>query len=272
MIVYLDILFAINFIMNYIVLVVSSSFGGIYVNRLRIILGSLAGTIYAVATFFQNLSFLNFVLIKIIMGVLITYITFGKKKIVKNTVLVMLVSSAMAGIITLISQMKQNTSYMMVAGVPYIDISLDLLISSFLIIYVGLGLMNKGLYKNKTEHIQNISVEIKGKTKKIATFCDTGNKLTDNITGMPIIVIEIEELESILPIDMKFLLNQDGVYTNLKNTRVRIINYKSLGKEDGIMTVVKPNKIMINNKEVKALIGISYDKIAINGANALMGV
>lgn len=271
MIVYLDILFVMNFIMNYIVLVIASSFGGIYTKKMKIIFSAFVGALYAVFTFFSYFDFLNILIVKLIFGTIITVLAFGFKKIIKNTVLVLIISSAIAGIVMSVSLVTHNENYMMISGVPYIDVKLDTLAVVFILSYVGISVIHKGLFKNKTENICDIHIIIGNKSKKIAVFCDTGNVLTYN--GMPVIIVEITELRDIIPDELRCLLRSGEYFNNPVSRRVKLIHYKTISSETGIMLAFKPDKILDKNKkEIHALIGISYEKLSINGASALMGV
>ncbi len=279
MVVYLDVLFITNLISNYIIIALSSAFGSIFVKKYRIFLGALVGAIYAVFTFFNTFSFLNFALIKILFCVVITLISFGKKNLIKNSILILIVSFIFAGAIMGIFYLSTSQDYMMINGVPYLDISFNILLSVFILTFVSLGILHKGLYKNKTELTRNILIKIGERQLKISAFCDTGNQLCDNITGKPIIIVEADELAKVLPQSLMFLTKEDcldyitylnGSFNN--NLKIRFVPFTSIGNKSSSMIVFSPDKIYDNeNKEINALIGISYEKIKLSGANAIIG-
>lgn len=280
MVVYLDILFMLNLIMNYIILIIASSFGSIYAKRSRIFLSAFLGAIYGIIIFFNLLEFMSFWIFKIAICVIMTVISFGTKNILKNTVLVFLVSFVIAGVIIAMFYLSKNPEYMMINGVPYIDISLSLLVCVFILCYVSMSVLHRGLYKNKLENTKDIHIKIEEKELKVSAFCDSGNNLYDSITGKPIIVVESAEIAKILPCELSFLIKDDaisslGFLSGLKenNLKIRIINYKSLGNSSAMMIVFSPSEIVDSNgKSIDALVGISHEKIELAGAKAIMGV
>lgn len=279
MIVYLDILFFINLIMNYIVLILTSSFGCIYTKRYRIFLGACFGALYAVISFVYGLN--NDMIIKIIIGFLIVGVSFGKKDIFKRCVLFFLVSFAVAGAIIAIFYFSKNPTYMLINGVPYIEISINILISTYILCYVGLCLIYKGLGKNKiiSDNIEQITIKIGENKTKISVFKDSGNNLFDNLTGKPVIVVENNSLYQIIPKELRFILEKqplDAIYlaSNIENTlKLRIINYKAIGTKSAIMTIFTPDEILDKKgNKINGVIGVSFESIKLAGCTAIMGV
>lgn len=276
MVVYLDILFFINLIMNYIILIVTSVFSGFYVPRIKIFASSLLGAMYAIVAFFGNFNFI----FNILVGVLMVLITFGKKNLLKQSLLFFMIAFMFAGGIIAIFYFSKNPSYMLLNGIPYIEIKIDILVSTFILCYVALCILNSNLGKNKilSDNITHIFVKIGDKSVKISTFLDSGNALLDIITGKPVIVVEGFILKEILPYDLHCIVTQnpyDALQSSAKfqnSLRIRIINFKSLGNSNGVMTIFTPDEILDKNgKKIDALIGISLCEINLSGCFAIMG-
>lgn len=278
MIVYLDVLFFINLIMNYIVLIVTSIFGGIYTSRFRIFISAFSGAIYAVCVFLSTFQ-INFIL-KVLFGILMVLIAFGKDNLLRVTSLFFMVSFMFAGGFMAIFYLSKNPSYMMVSHVPYIDIDIKLLVSTFILCYVALCVLHKGLGKNKviSNNITEIYIKIDDKQAKISTFIDSGNALHDIITGKPIIVVEANILREIIPNKLHFILEQPPIHalefaSHIPNKlKIRLVNFKSIGNKNGIITIFTPDLILDKNgKKIDALVGISLEKINLAGCFAIMG-
>ncbi|MFI3227330.1 MAG: sigma-E processing peptidase SpoIIGA [Clostridia bacterium] len=278
MVVYLDILFFINLIMNYIILIVTSVFGGIYSSRIRIFISAFFGAVYAVVAFFWDFQ-ANF-LLKILFGIFMVLVAFGKRNLLRVSALFFMVAFMFAGGIIAIFYLSKNPSYMMLNGIPYIEININLLISTFILCYISLCFAHKGLGKNKiiSSNITEIYIKIGDKQAKISTFIDTGNDLHDIITRKPIIIVEADTLRNILPQHMHFILTQkpidalefcSGIENNLK---IRLVNYKTIGNKNDFMTIFSPDEILDKNgRKIDALIGISLEKINLAGCFAIMG-
>lgn len=276
MVVYLDILFFINLIMNYIILIVTSIFGGIYSPRKKIFFSAFIGAVYALCVFFINLGFI----LKVLVGFLMIFIAFGKKNFFKTCILFFMVSFMFAGAIIAIFYLSKNPSYLLINGIPYIEININLLISAFIFCYLGLCIFHRGLGKNKviSNNITDIYIKIGTKQAKLSTFIDSGNVLFDNITGKPIIVVEATALFEIIPNDLQFILKENPIdsieFASFieNNLKIRLINFTSLGNNRGMMTIFTPDEIFDKkDKKIDALVGISIENINLAGCQAIMG-
>lgn len=103
-------------------------------------------------------------------------------------------------------------------------------------------------------NIEMFSKEIRGKA-----YIDTGNMLKEPISGNPVIVVEKEILKNIVP---EMILEQTEIILNgnlyeLKDnkeyteyySRLRVIPFKSIGKQNGMMLGIKPDRLSINFEE-----------------------
>jgi len=91
----------------------------------------------------------------------------------------------------------------------------------------------KEIYSNK----YLVTIIIGKKKYKLEGFIDTGNRLIDPISKKSVVLVNLK-------------INCD---------RFIYIPYKALNC-DGIIKCIKPDKLIINNKEFDCLIGISKDK------------
>jgi len=82
---------------------------------------------------------------------------------------------------------------------------------------------------------------------------DTGNFLRDPITKTPVIVVEKEVLRGILPdtiIDnLPEIISGKNIDIGNYISKIRIIPFTSLGKENGLLIGIKADKVCINHNE-----------------------
>lgn len=280
MVVYLDVLFCVNLIMNYVLLVVTSAIAGVYAKRWRIFLSAVLGSIYALAVFFSPKHLLAGMIMKVLIGWVMVLVAFGLKNAVKICLLFFMVSFAFAGAIMGFFYMFNNQSYMMINGIPYIDISVNILVGAFIVCYVALGVVFKNIGKNKLidQNTEELTLIFDDKQTKVCAFKDTGNSLCDNITGRPVIIVDGWQIKDIIPVELRFILKDDPIealefskyYEN--KLKLRLISYNVIGGS-GTMLVFKPDSIKNSNgKNIDALIGISPCGVEIAGCTAIMGV
>lgn len=279
MIVYLDILFLTNFFINYMILIIVSIWASIYTKKYRIFLSALVGAIYSMFMFFEVLNFIYNMIFKILIGVLLCLIAYGKRNLLKVSITFFIVSFCFAGSLLGLLYISKNPNYLLSNGVPYLEISINLLISMVILCYILLCNVLKGLATNKilSEKTKEISINVLDNTIKVCAFLDTGNLLFDDVTGKPIIIVENYIFESEL--DLQFLsldnpidiINFNKTFGNM--LKLRIIYYKSLGSSDNMMVILTPNEILDDKgKKIDYLIGISNKNIDIAGCQAIMGV
>ena len=79
-----------------------------------------------------------------------------------------------------------------------------------------------------------------GKAATLSVMLDTGNMLTDPLTGHPVIIAEKSALKGIVPIGVD-LTDPIAMSQHIKG--IRLIPFKSLGCENGLLAGFKPDKV-----------------------------
>ena len=124
----------------------------------------------------------------------------------------------------------------------------------------------------------NIRILNKGKEEKIRAMIDTGNFLKDPITNSPVLIVEKNSLNNILP--KKILENTEKILEGkyeFQNDEMeyasnfRVLPFSSLGKQNGMLLGFKVDQIEtnINDDEIQRrdiIIGI-YEKKLSNKKN-----
>ncbi len=276
MTVYLDVVFIENLVINYIILLATGLINRIKIRNSRLILASILGAIYSVFTYLTFEKIQNSISIKIIFSITIIYIAFKPnkvKKLFKQLLIFYLTTFAFGGVtFFLLYIVKPNGIFFMNGvwiGTYPIKIAIIGVIVGFTIIYLSFKMIRNGI--NKKNMLCNIEIFFEDKKKEMKAMIDTGNLLKDPITNTPVVVIEKEALESIIP---KNIL--DNIERILKGeledididskyiSRFKIIPFSSIGKENGILLGIRIDglKIYIDNETVyikSAIIGI-YEK------------
>ena len=291
MTVYLDIVLLENLCMNYIILFATGYIMKIKMKQLRLLLSAILGGIYAVIAYIEILPIYSSFGMKILLSVLMVYIAYNSKNIKnlsKQLVVFYLTSFAFGGSAFALLYFVKPQNILIRNGV-YVGtypIKIALLggIVGFIITYIAFKVVKTKLHKK--DIIYNIEIHIKEKTLKLKAMLDTGNMLKDPISGMPVIVVEKQELYSILP--KKLLDNIDkligGEAENLLEqveekeifTRFRMIPFSSVGKQNGIMLGFKSDQVVIEKEDEthmknNVIIGIFNQNLGKN-YSALIGM
>ena len=122
----------------------------------------------------------------------------------------------------------------------------------------------KGRLKQK-DMFCDVKIMIDSSEIYLKAIIDTGNFLKDPISKSPVIVVEKEALKG--KVSEKILDNLEEIISNQNIDigeyvpKIRLIPFSSLGKENGILTGIKVDRIKI-----------SYDGRDIYNSNVIMGV
>lgn len=236
MIVYLDLVFLINFIMDFYILSGVKFLLRLNTKLYRIILGALIGSLSLFLLFFK-LSSLSLNLIKIIISIFMVFVSFGKSKFFNQLFYLYIISIILGGSLYLINDSLgyEVDSFIFINNGYSINIIILLIISPFIIfLYIKEFLK----LKKKLNTSYNTIIKFKNKELNIEGFLDTGNKLIDPYFKRPIILL-----------NKKFI--------NLKGRKIIYVPYESLNN-NGLLKCIIPEYILIDNKRIdKVLIGIS---------------
>lgn len=194
--VYVDVLFIINFIIDYILLSITSFFIKKPPKISRMCLSAVTGAAYASFAFFMPTGAILSLLFSVAVAVLMVVIAFGTKKasvLLKNTAVFFLVSGSTAGVgFSLVFMGKAGQRYAINNGIFYADIDaytmLFIFVVSVITIHGATGYVKK--QKIKSNYLYNVTIEKNGRTISDIALFDSGNFLTDPITQKSVIVAE----------------------------------------------------------------------------------
>lgn len=264
MTVYIDIILLENLCMNYIILFATAYIMKIKISHIRIIASSSIGAVYSIMLYMQILPIYSSIFMKIILSVVMVYISYAPKSVkiaIKQLIIFYLISFAFRGCaFALLYFVKPQDIFIkngVYIGTYPLKIALLGGIVGFVITYIAFKIIkNKA---TKEEMIYKLKIKINDKTVEVNALLDTGNKLKDPITLVPVIVIEKQKLYNFLPEEI--LENIDKIIGGDSNklieenikymSKFRVIPYNSIGKQNGLMLGFKADevKIIIDEEE-----------------------
>ena len=258
MTIYVDVVLIENLIMNYIILFATGLILKVKIKHVRLILSSLLGAIYSIVAYGGFLQIYSSFILKIILSVIIVYIAYNPKNIkgmLKELVVFYLVSFALGGCAFALLYIVRPQDIFMKDGV-YIGtypLKIALLggITGFIITYIAFKAVKTRISKN--EIIYKAAVKLDEKEITINVMLDTGNMLKDPISNSPVVLVEKSKLYDILPNNLlentKNILggewNEEEYNLNTYRTKLRIIPFTSVGKQNGMMVGIKADEIKI---------------------------
>lgn len=292
MTIYLDIILCENLLMNYIILFAT------YVitkpktkhAQIRMILSSLLGSIYAIIVYLNILSIYTSIIAKVTLSITMVYIAFAPnniKQLLKHILIFYLVSFIFGGctfaLIYFIKPENVQIKNGVFVGLYPIKVGLIAGVIAFIITQIAFKI-NKSRLNNKNAFVE-IELINKNKNVKTKALIDSGNMLKEPISKKPVIIVEKAILSKIIPEEVldyveKIVGGEKQEKNNIQEylSKIRIVPFMSLGKENGMLVGIKIDKIKIKTEDTKiekenVIAGI-YDKKLTkdNKYNALIGL
>ena len=295
MTVYLDIVFLENIIIDFIILVATGLISKSKINKLRLFLSSVLGGMYVIFSYITEMKIYSNIFLKITLSITMIYLAFLPAKIktmLKQLIIFYLTSFTFGGVaLALLYFIKPEDIFVkngVLVGAYPLKIAILAGIVGFFVINLSFKIVKNKI--NRNNMFCNINIFLKEKTTTVRAIIDTGNLLKEPISGLPVIVVEKEKLEKLIP---KEILNNvenilgGDISENIEKedkqnyiSRFRVIPFSSLGKQNGMLLGFKADKLIINmedDDEIKeideAVVGIYNKKLTKNGKySALIGL
>ena len=292
MTIYVDVVLIENLIMNYIILLATDLILKTKLKHLRLIIASLLGAIYSIVAYINFLEIYSNFFLKILLSVIIVYIAFNPqtmKKMWKSLLIFYLTSFVFGGAAFALIYIIRPQDILMKNGLflgtyPLKTVILAAIVA-FIVIITAFTIVKTKV--TKKDMFCNIEIKLNGKILKTKALIDSGNMLKEPITNTPVVVIERSLLYEYLP---KEILNHlddiiggdlEKIPEEIRNqyiSRLKLIPFSSLGKQNGMLIGIKPEylKIIKEEQEIKkenVILGIYNKSLTKKGEyRALMGM
>ena len=292
MTIYIDIIIVENLIMNYIILYATGLISKSKKSYIRMFLASLIGAIYATLEYVLKVNIYSNIILKTILSIIIVYVAFypqDVKKMCKQLLLFYVTTFTFGGIATyLIYVLKPQNIIIkngMYVGTYVLKVIFIGAIVGTIILVTAFKMAKNKL--TKKDMICKVKIKLNGKEETVEAMVDTGNMLKEPITGTPVVVVERTSLYELLP---KEILNNtesilggdfEKIPEEIKNEyvpKLKLIPFASLGKQNGMLVGIKPEKIEVINEQAEeeeknAIIGIYNKSLTKKGEyKALIGI
>ncbi len=270
-VIYVDVLFGVNMFVHYFLLLACSKICKKPLKFLRILLGSFVATIFTAVIFLPEVHFILSLLLRLFISGIVTFVTFGFEnfsKYLSRLFCFYSVSFGYAGIILSLWFLLKPKGVLINNGAVYIDISPYVLLLSFCIGYFILLLLRKHFGTDiEAGNILKMTVFFEGKSVQLSVLYDTGNKLRDIFSDLPVAVVNINAVKELFPKELEVCMAGkvgEILPENSKHKeRFKIIPYSVVGGA-GVLPAVKADKILLqkNHKllfEKEGIIAISKE-------------
>ena len=241
MAVYLDLVMVLNFLVDFLLLLGTNRLSGFPLQTLRCAGGALVGSVYSGACLLPGFRFLGNLLWRCISLSLVCFMAFGcDTAALKRGGIFLLLSMAMGGI-----ALSLGRGDMM---------SLLLCASACLL----LSVVSFGGRIGGREYVP-LKISYEGRDASLIALKDTGNTLTDPITGEQVLIISPETARRLTGLTLTQLQHPLETLALQPITGLRLVPYRSVGNAGGFLLAKRFADVTIGEKRQSALVAFASE-------------
>ncbi|MDR1589189.1 MAG: sigma-E processing peptidase SpoIIGA [Oscillospiraceae bacterium] len=269
-VVYADAVFLLNFIIDYILLLITAKICGCGARRARLAAAAALGGLYALAAAIYPDGPLTAAPAVMAAGAGVSAAAFaGQTRGIRLTVVFFAVAAAFAGVVLALSLLTGGDGL-------YVNFDFKLLLITFTACYAVLSLVFRGAARAGGESYASLTVRLAGRELRARALIDTGNTLRDPITGCRVIVLGAGEAAPLFPHATARALarvRDRGAVAVMEElgkieggARFRLVPYSSVGVRGGMLPAFRPDEVLIDGVRAgDALIALSPNGVSDNG-------
>nr|WP_244444685.1 sigma-E processing peptidase SpoIIGA [Paenibacillus camerounensis] len=293
LVVYIDLIFAANLLIDGVLIWLTGWLVKEKIAWWRLFLSALVGALYVVMMFVPELSFLYTFMIKFGLSVLMLLIAFGYRSLqgyLRALGAFYVINFAAAGGILGIHYLLQSTGdiwngilFTSTGGQAHrLKIGFWFVLAVLPVVLLLFKLIHSSRVRREQleSYIGEVTVEIEGVSVVCLGLLDTGNRLNDPLTRIPVMVMEASLWEGHLPDTWKGKLTQMSADQLLLETdgqsfawqdRLRLVPYRGVNRGAAFMLALKPDLVKIKLGEEsfcskRVLIGLDGGTLSGDGA------
>ena len=255
-VIYVDTLFLLNALVDYLLLLAAARLAGEPLRRLRFLAGAALGGLYAVALFLPGLGFLARPLCRLACALLMLLAAYGgSRRLVRQGVIFLALSCALGGGVLAIGLLG-NRGLTLGNGVFYSPLDLKTVLLSAAGCYGVLTLVFRRIGRHTAAGGELVSARLTLGERAVTfpALVDTGNTLADPVSGRPAMVAEGEAAAGLFPPDHRperaDLLDPAGGLARLGTgewrRRLRLLPYRAVGVDRGLLLAVRADGLELD--------------------------
>lgn len=240
MTVYLDVLILLNFMVDLCLLVATNRLSGYAFGVKRAALGAAVGGIYGGACVLPGFSFLAGTLWRIVSLLVIGVIAFGfERGAIRRCVVFTLLSMALGGIATGLESGSFFAILLSAAGVT--------------------AMCAMGFSGRLGNQYVKVSVGVGEKLYSFHALVDTGNALTDPLTGQQIIIVSAHLAQKLAGLSQREL--EDPALAVEQGQGLRLIPFHAVGVSHGMLVGKRFENVTVGKRRGSYLIGFAPNEL-----------
>ena len=250
---YLDRVFLLNLLLDYLLLLAAAQLSGRTLHRLRLLVCAAGGGAYAVLTFLPGCGFLRTPLCQLAVGSIIALCAYGGRG--RPALLFLLLSGGLAGFVLALGLWAGSPTGLL-GRVYRGEVSWPLLRGAALGFYVLLRLLLGQGARHGGGELLKITISVCGRKQTVTALHDTGNTLRDPVSGRPALVLERNAAEELWPPEVAAVLasplppeeKMARLHRQGAAVTFSLLPFRSVGTPAGLLLAARSDYIEINGR------------------------
>lgn len=257
MTVYIDSLFLLDLVVDYLLLLLTGKVTGSPLRRWRLTAAAALGGSYSVLCVVTRISILTHPAFKIAAAVLLVLLAYGHCRYLFRCILIFLALSAALG--------GGLYAWELMSGGP-LNLSVPSILLFSAAAYGLLSLAGHKLARHGPAQLRKLTVSLDGRSATLTALVDTGNTLTDPMTGQGVPVAEGNALTALLPPQVDCGCPAQCFPDLPDPARFRLLPYRSVGVDGGLLLAVRADALEVDGRPLpNRLIALSPTPVSDTG-------
>ncbi len=260
--VYVDLLFGVNTLINYLLLRGSAAMGGCSAGFWRLLGAAGLGGLYAVAAVLPGLTLLQGTVFQLACAAGMILLAFGwKRNALKQGLFFFALSFAFGGAVLLLVQAVEPDC-LFLGGRAYYAVSTPalLLLAGACYGFAAVVLNGWGTYSGGD--LVELELQLGQAKTAVKALRDTGNALRDPVTGQRILVADWRVLERLLP-EAALIREPAELAVRFPELRFRLVRYEAVGSR-GLLPAVRC-QMRQGKRKATALVAFTKTELSAHG-------
>lgn len=276
--IYLDILFLLNMLVTFLLLSAASHLASVRTKRWRMILAVLLGGVFSLLIFVRLNPFESF-FVKLTTGFALCAAVFWQKGKVrfffKCAACFFFASFLFAGFMTAVWLFFPALGMVYRNGVLYFKISAFTLAATSTAAYLMIKLVCRILNRRAGKRmVRRIEITLRQQSVSLTALVDTGNRLCDLFSGLPVVVASYESVKALIPESLQAYFSS-GIPPDLSKLSaeelrmIRMLPVKTVAGEQ-LLPSFLPDRITVEGEERRAVLAVCKNAVSDGAYEAIL--
>ena len=243
--IYLDVLLALNWLTDFLLLSAVARLRHLPHKRGRLVLGAAVGSLGSLVILLPTLPMIAVALWDLGVAALMIAAAFpfrGKRNYFTSVASLFVLSALFGGISYLLWLFFAPRGFYVLNGAVYYDVSPLTLVAATLVSYAAVTLYDKLTRRTPPPaHTFRVEVRQAGATATLRALHDTGQRLTECFSGSPVLVVRQSAVKPLLPDGFDNWASKPNA---ISGARVRLIPFTSVGGS-GLLPAFRPDDVTL---------------------------